>query len=92
MPTIFGQSVGGSVIKSIQRGFVSIPNPDTQITVTITAVDPTKAFLLMSSTTGSLDANGLSRGNITNSTTLTFNSGASSGGTARIEWQVVEYN
>ena len=91
--TIKLSGLGGvSVIKSIQRGVVSIPNPQTQTTVTITAVDPLKSFLVMSCSTGILDATGLSRGNITNATTLTFNSGASSSGTARIEWQVIEYN
>ena len=84
--------VGVDVIKSIQRGSVTIPNPDTQVTVTITAVDPLKSFLVMSYTHATTVAAGISRGNITNATTLTFNSGFNAGGSAVIEWQVIEYN
>ena len=91
MPTVFGQSAGGSVIKSIQKGQTTIAAASASNTATITSVDTDKSVLIFSSTAGTNDVTELARGVITNATTLTFTRVGTTGATI-VEWQVVEYN
>lgn len=78
----------GSVIKSIQRGTVTM-NVDPK-TVTITAVVTAKSFLLMSSTPNNASQY-IPYGLLTDETTLTFISSAGAPGSQTVAWQVVEF-
>ena len=76
--------VGGSPIKSIQRGVIVVPSPGV---ATITAVDTTKSVL----THLGMDVTaGIGPGLLvlTNSTTITATASGTSGS---ISWQLVEH-
>ncbi len=73
-----------SVIKSIQRG--SVYAATTITTVTITAVDTSKSLLLVSD--AAVGSGYATKGELTNSTTLTF---GNQSGLCNAAWQVVEF-
>ena len=76
----------GNGLKSVQRGQKELADAAVSDTVTITAVDMTKAWLVFSFQGTQTTC----MGDITNSTTLTF----TRSGTAAIfyiEWQVIEF-
>lgn len=75
----------------VQRGTTALSAGTASITATITAVDPAKAFLLVSSQSPSNDLGSvLVRGRITAATTVTLDRGASNAAVTEIAWQVVE--
>ena len=85
---------GISIIKSIQRGEKTLAGADLSDTVTISAVDTTKALIFITNT-GSQNDNRSStiKAVLTNSTTIVFSryEDASSYDLS-IAWQVVEFN
>ena len=97
------QFVGGSTIKSIQRGLLTVPNNVTTATVSIPVpVNPSKSILTLLGNNTALLLDSSSAINRTAyveingaGTTLTA-SGASNIGSAvspiTISWQIVEYN
>lgn len=99
--TVGGSTGGGGGIKSIQRGTVTATRHATG-TVTISTVDTTKSVLHINTRNGHATYNAWGDSEIfvpsmalTNSTTLTWNTNATSGSdsvvSANIEWQLVEY-
>lgn len=77
----------GSGLKSIQKGSITLTAQTTN-TATITAVDPTKAFVVPNGvTSGSNSVAGAVE--LTNATTVTATLGAS--GTATFKFTVVEF-
>ena len=81
----------GSGVKAVQRGQKTLTG--TSDTVTITAVVLVKSFLIFSNDIAGAITNSSAvavRGQITNTTTLTF-SRTNSAENAIIEWQVIEY-
>jgi hypothetical protein len=81
---------GGSVVKTVQRGSLSIMGTNSSSTATVTAVDTSKTILLISTSGGSEFSNTLVRAQVTNSTTLTFRR-AGGGANISVEWQLIEY-
>lgn len=89
---------GGSNIKSIQRGEFQLSSPQSQ-SITISAIDTTKSILKF---TVSYPNSGQSsmqpqysafRGEITNSTTISFTRGVNtSAAYVVISWEVIEFN
>ena len=79
----------GSVIKSIQRGVITLDgtSPDT---VTITAVDTAKSILFVT-VSGSTDFRSSPRGVLTNTTTITFDWILVSSVVSLVAWQVIEF-
>lgn len=81
----------GAEFSRKQTGTTTIANGSTTATVSITAVDMSKSFLVFSST---LDDNSTTNfqvgGEITNTTTLTFQRTGNTG-TVSISWQVFEF-
>lgn len=78
-------------LKSLQSGSVTFGTTST--TVSINAVNTSKSMLFLSANCGSginTFSNALTRGNITNSTTLTFSQSTSAGATRTVNWFVVE--
>lgn len=88
---VYGISGGGG-IKSVQRGVASFSSVDT-VTVMISAVDTTKAFVnpLGDYASSSTQPGARFRYELTNATTLTITRG-SAAGTASASWEVVENN
>ncbi len=86
-----------SAIKSIQRGITTMASDGTETTVTISAVNTGKSFLLFS-VGANVQSDEAARtylitGNIESSTTIKFTRYASRAGvTLNIAWQVIEYN
>lgn len=86
-----------SAIKSIQRGIATMASDGTETTVTISAVNTGKSFLLFSVGANVQPSDGarsfLITGNIESSTTIKFTRYATKAGvTLNIAWQVIEYN
>lgn len=93
------QFVGGSTIKSIQRGLLTVPNSVTTATVSIPVpVNPSKSVLtLLGNSTALYDnVNRTAYVEINGAGTTLTASGASNIGSAvspiTISWQIVEYN
>lgn len=90
LPVVSG---GGAVIKSIQRGAITMPSQSQ--TVTIAAVDLTKAYVMAEvtcSTSSAVDRKtGTAAVYLSSSTTLTVSRAASTGAAIVVRWQVVEY-
>ena len=87
------QFTGGG-IKSIQRGTISITNPNFFATATITSVNVNKTminFLGLSENSSSTANNYLARIELTNATTITAIRISSSGTTA-LSYEVIEFN
>jgi hypothetical protein len=88
-----GIGIGGSNIKSIQRGYARIDN--TSYPITISPVDTTKAIVRIKVTnyteTNSQIRNNLTSIELTNSTTVTLKKNAT-GNTFDIYWEVIEFN
>lgn len=86
---------GGAVIKSVQRGFVSIPSRSTSIDVSINPLDTSKSFLTftysVSGTSSDTPNNSMCSGVISGSNKLTFSRFSAPTSTVDIEWEVVEY-
>lgn len=91
--------LGGGGIKSVQRGTEQrTSNVESTFTITITAVDTSKAFLpggnlltsFNTSTGVSVDSN--VRIKLTNSTTLTVTNWAVSDTDREIDWAIAEFN
>lgn len=84
---------GQSVIKSIQRGTISLTG--TSATATITAVDLAKSLVLWGgsdfTTAGGYESSHFTKMVLTNTTTVTASRQASTG-TAILPYQVVEYH
>lgn len=88
------QFVGGSPIKSIQRGTITFDNTNTSVSATISSVDTTKTFLsfLGFEAAGTSDIRySACRLSLTNATTVTatkhlFNL------TPTVSYEVIEYN
>lgn len=85
---------GGSSIKSIQRGVISITS-GTSATASITSVDTSKTELRCLGGDG-LDASGfnnMARIVLTNATTITATVGRTAAGTGtQVSWELTEYN
>ncbi len=79
---------------NVQRGTTNFASGTTSATATVTTVDTTKAWLLYSNTSADGTAANIGqksfRGVIANPTTLTFDR-SSSGQTAAISWELVEF-
>lgn len=95
---IQGRIQGGSVIKSIQRGTITLATTASSNTATITSVDTTKSVVQLNgfNSNNSSDSNVavyLPRVDLTNATTVTANRGITSSlnGTVTINFQVTEY-
>lgn len=89
------QFVGGSPIKSIQRGVIGLGYLSASATATISTVNTSKTVLSFcgSSTNGSYGGIGLVRIALTNSTTVTATrDNIGSGESAIVSYEVVEYN
>lgn len=83
-----------SVIKSLQRGYAAMNNGGlTSTTVTISAVNLAKTFLIFSNNSLSnvtYPTEYLIKGKLLNATTLEFKKGSGTG-TVEIEWELIEY-
>jgi hypothetical protein len=99
------QFVGGSPIKSIQRGVISTGTNDSSATATISSVDTTKAIVnylgsrLPINNTSAVVVNDfgntLAHVALTNATTITITRGRAPGGgwgAINISYEVIEYN
>lgn len=85
-----GTGAGGSNIKSIQRGSVTMTAKGQ--TITISPVDTTKAIVRINYFYGSSQIGGcLISAELTNSTTITLNQGGSLSYQV-VEWEVIEFN
>lgn len=87
-------SGGGAVIKSVQRGSVTIGSGSTSVSVTIPTIDPAKSVLMISFTSdsGPDDANSsVCSCRISSPTALTFYRRIQSEQRLLIKWQVIEY-
>ena len=82
-----------SVIKSVQRGVITINNITSSATATISAVTTTKTQLnfLGASTTGSTALESNPRIVLTNGTTVTATRGNSADVTITVSYEVIEY-
>lgn len=97
--TLFGKV--SSQVKSVQRGTLTIQHNVSNETVTISSVDPSKALLIFSFTSGAGSTQAGSalgetffRGQITSPTQINFSRRMvilSSGDNALIDWQVIEF-
>lgn len=98
--TLFGKV--SSQVKSVQRGTLTVHYDESNRTVTISSVDPSKALLIFSFTSatiysteaGSALAETFFRGQITSPTEINFSrrKTISSGvNNALIDWQVIEF-
>ena len=86
---------GGAVIKSVQRGSVTIDSSFTSASVTIPTIDPMKSVLMITFTADSgVDDSGSSicSCRISSPTGLTFYRKSASGQQLLIKWQVIEYD
>ena len=86
--------VSAAVLKGVQSGTATLATNSASVTVNITAVDPTKAFLVFSTTLDSSnpDHSHIS-GQITNANTITFQRSASGApAVANIRWYVAEFS
>lgn len=87
---------GGTTIKSIQRGTITLTSGNTSATATVTAVDTTKAELQMlganGSSNSSLNDEQICRIALTNSTTITATSHAAASNDVRVAWELTEWN
>ena len=92
LPAVSG---GGAVIKSVQRGFATIPAGASSITVTINAVDTSKSFVTfnVNVTDGATDIpkNSMCGSELTSTTQITFSRYAAVVSIVSIAWEVVEY-
>lgn len=92
VPTTF--SGGGSTIKAIQRGTITIATSTSSATATITSVDTAKTEVRF------LGGSGVSTGGsahvprivLTNSTTITASVVTNSSGSTVLSWELTEYN
>lgn len=85
------QFAGGSSIKSIQRGVITLSSV-TSATATITAVVTAKTALRHLGATSDVgEAYSLARINLTNTTTITATRGNATG-TSTVSWELTEYN
>ena len=92
-PTGLDIGVGGSSIKSIQRGSVAISSTSV-INVPITSVDLTKSIVLFTHQvpTSTTDvSNTFVTAELTTSTNIAFTRGGTGNG-GTIKWEVIEYN
>jgi len=98
--TLFGKV--SSLVKSVQRGTLTVRYDFSNSTVTISSVDPSKALLIFSFTSGTGNpqspGGALSetffRGQITSPTQISFSRRIailSAGNDAHIDWQVIEF-
>jgi hypothetical protein len=79
--------------KAKQSGTFDFATTDSSKTATITSIDTTKSFLRFTwSTTGTSLAVGAVRGQITDSTTLTFTRNTGTTVAITVEWQVMEWS
>jgi hypothetical protein len=82
---------GPVVLDDIQKGTATIAAGSNSTTATITAVDPTKAFLTWTLRGNDANPDNLAvTGRLSNATTVTFTR-AGTVGTVTIEWSVVEF-
>jgi hypothetical protein len=86
------QFIGGGNIKSVQRGTITMGTSGS-VAATITAVDTAKSVLIhLGSQSPDNDfSRGMTRVQLTNSTTVTALTSGNSGSGATVGWQVVEY-
>lgn len=88
-------AVGNGMVKSVQRGVITIPKSAENATATINAVDTTKAVVLYGGYSTGVATNGNSHNTIrltlANPTTLTANREATSSYAATVAYQVIEY-
>ena len=81
----------GAQTQATQSGTATIANGSASTTATITSVEMTRTFLVFSTTLDDANpANTQVRGELTNSTTLTFTRSGTTGAVT-IKWSVVEY-
>ena len=86
---------GGSSIKAIQRGVVSITGTNTSATATITSVNTSKTELRWLGSQGAIAQSQGITANIvlSNATTITATRGDGTSGTAlNVSWELTEYN
>ena len=86
---------GGAVIKSVQRGSVTIGSSFTSASVTVPTIDPMKSVLMMSFTTTGASNDFISSicsCRISSPTELTFYRKSAPVQQLLIEWQVIEYD
>lgn len=84
---------GGAVVKSVQRGVISITGTNTSATATITSVDTAKAELhFIGNTNNTISSNSAARIVLTNSTTITATRASATTATTTITWEIKEYN
>lgn len=89
-----GLNDGNSNIKRIQTGQATITTGNTNLDVTISAIDTTKSVILVSPTGSSWYVDyDIASGVITNSTTITLSRGATGGGVygCTVYWTVIEF-
>lgn len=94
--SIFGPSISGIKIKSIQQVQAQVAVGQTTGTVTISAVDPTKTMLIFNGYTalngpGAAYLKDYPSITLTNSTTVTVYTGSNSAQGARVNLMVVEF-
>ena len=81
-----------AVVNSVQSGTTTIASSSSSRSVTITSVDTSKAFLVFSSTVNDADPQDSQvTGQLTNSTTVTFQRNSNGFSTVDIDWYVVEF-
>ena len=88
-----GQDAAAASLKGVQRGTATIAGGSASVTATLSpAVDTTKAFLVfgVSENTGN-PADGQVSGQITNSTTVTFQRVGTDGHAVTMSWYVAEF-
>ena len=83
--------VGGSAIKSVQRGQATWSGSTQLVNVTITAVVMAKSFVRMSFKTTSGDYSGVVTARLTTTTNLELSRGGNTSGTFTMDWEVIEY-
>lgn len=85
---------GGSNIKSIQKGLLTLTTPASQ-SVAISAVNPSNSVIVVwfNSTTSGIEDHEVAKGDFVNSTTISISRAAADtvGGLA-VSWTVIEFN
>ena len=88
------RNLGLPDLESVQHGEVSITNGNVSVTDTITAVVKNKSILLFTYTTeegSEVPHQEITRGVLTNSTTLTFDTDTANSDKINIAWTVIEF-
>lgn len=81
----------GGGIKGVQRGIVTIPNNESTVNVSITAVVLSKSFLSFSAAQSSESYSFPTRGRLTTTTNIEFYHRVAGSVQSYIAWEVIEF-